>query len=117
VKRWLMIVAVLTLAGCGDDEQRETAAPPTELTVTVHPKGDSGPADERTITDAGGLTAQDFKPVPDDQACTEIFGGPATAIVSGRLDGAIIDAQFSLNNGCEIARWKTAAPVLGDPPD
>lgn len=102
-----LALAAALLAGCGDEP--ETAAPSTELTVTVNGKS-------RTVTDAGGLTAKDFAPTPPDQACTEIYGGDAKATVTGRLDGERIDAEFSLVNGCEIARWDDAEAVLGPKP-
>lgn len=51
-------------------------------------------------------------PVPQDVACTEIYGGPETAAVSGILDGGRIQAQFNRTNGCEIARWEALAPLL-----
>jgi hypothetical protein len=44
--------------------------------------------------------------VPADVACTEIYGGPATARVRGTLQGKPVDARFSRTNGCEIARWE-----------
>jgi len=38
-------------------------------------------------------------------ACTEIYGGPAVAQVSGTFDGTEIDASFARSDGCEIALW------------
>ena len=113
----LVLLALLALAGCGDDDEQEaSSASSTELEVTVHPEGPDKPGKTTTVTDAQGLAAKDFEPVPGNQACTEIYGGPATATVKGTLDGEPIDAEFALNNGCEISRWENAAAVLGAPP-
>lgn len=106
----LLVVALLVLAGCGDSEREASQTQPsTELTVTVAGK-------TRTVTDANGLTPADFEPVPATQACTQIFGGDATATVRGTLNGEPVDAEFSLTDGCEIARWEHASSLLGDPP-
>jgi hypothetical protein len=37
--------------------------------------------------------------------CTQIYGGPQTARVRGRVDGREVDGRFARNNGCEIHRW------------
>ena len=52
-------------------------------------------------------------PVPADQMCTQIYGGPETATVRGTWQGERVDASFSRQNGCEIARWDAAAGLLG----
>ena len=61
---------------------------------------------------AAGLRPADFEPTPDDVACTELFGGPETATVTGTLDGREVDARFARNDGCEIARWEKVAALL-----
>ena len=53
-----------------------------------------------------------FAPVPADTACTEIFGGPQIAIVSGRVDGHRVWARLSRVDGCQIARWKRVPSLL-----
>ena len=53
---------------------------------------------------------------PDSGAmCTQQFGGPETAVVTGTLDGEQINASFSRENGCEIDRWAMFEPLLGTP--
>lgn len=54
-----------------------------------------------------------FAPVPADQMCTQIYGGPQVAEVTGTVDGTAVAATFSRENGCEIARWDALEPVLG----
>jgi hypothetical protein len=44
--------------------------------------------------------------------CTEIYGGPQVALVTGILAGRRIWARFQRRDGCEIARWNRLAPWL-----
>ena len=115
----LLGLALVLIAGCGDDDER-AAAPgtePTRLEVVVHPQGPDGPVRAETVTEApAGLTAADLAPTDPMTACTEIYGGPATATVTGTLRGEAVDAKFSRENGCEIARWDRAQALLGKVP-
>lgn len=109
----LCCLALLGLAGCGAEDERSAPAAATQLTVRVDPDGDGPkPGKEGRVRSASGLRPADFEPVPDDVACTELYGGPETATVSGTLDGRRVDARFARNNGCEIARWEKVAPLL-----
>jgi len=121
--------ALLLLAGCGEDDEappRGRAVPVgTALTVTADPDGRgpraartarlrcvpgrSGPAACGTIERVPRAT---WRPVPPNRACTEIYGGPQTARITGRIRGRRIDATFSRQNGCEIARWDAVARLL-----
>ncbi len=84
-----------------------TAASATSLVVTVwgDPATSAAPT-TATFDKAPGLTMADLAPTTPDQACTEIYGGPGKATVTGTLDGAAVDATFTRSNGCEIARWE-----------
>ena len=107
----------IALAACGAAEREaETPAGP-KLTVTVRPQGPDGPAVTKTFSCPAdpGCDAP-LEPRSPATACTEIYGGPATATVKGVRDGRPVDAEFSLVNGCEIARWEDASELLGDPP-
>ncbi len=52
-------------------------------------------------------------PLRADQACTEQYGGPQEAAVTGVVDGVPVDAAFARTNGCEISAWDAAKDVLG----
>jgi hypothetical protein len=119
---------LLTLAGCGEGEDEQggggPAPPAAELTVTVRPEGPGGPVRERRVEcervgpGAGepvcrSLSAGRLAPVPELTACTAIYGGPDVARVTGTLRGEPVDARFSLEDGCEIARWERNAALLG----
>lgn len=121
-----------TAAACGQDDDAGRAPAGdalTRLTVTVHPRGPDEPRRRQTTVDCSGpardqptcrrleaLPPDAFAPVPPDRVCTQIYGGPATATVRGELRGQPLSARFSLQNGCQIDRWKRFAWLLGDPP-
>jgi hypothetical protein len=94
----------------------------TSLHITVWPHGQGHPG-AKTYTlrcgPAGGTLprpaaactqlarlARPFAPTPKDSVCTQIYGGPRQALVTGRFRGRVIRARFSRTNGCEIARWE-----------
>lgn len=56
-----------------------------------------------------------FFPEPrPDRICTQQYGGPQVAVVTGWFRGRKVHSQFSRTDGCEIARWKTMASLLGN---
>lgn len=57
-----------------------------------------------------------FTARPDKNViCTQQYGGPQTASITGTLDGRSILASFALTDGCEIARWDRVRDILGTP--
>ncbi|MFP5311917.1 MAG: serine protease inhibitor [Actinomycetes bacterium] len=52
------------------------------------------------------------KPGPP-KLCTQQYGGPQVAVVTGTFHGRAVDSTFTRTDGCEIARWKAMAPLLG----
>ena len=55
-----------------------------------------------------------FFPVPGPpKLCTQQYGGPQVAVVTGRYLGREVHCEFSRTDGCEIARWRALAPLLG----
>jgi hypothetical protein len=126
--RIVVLLACLTAlgaVGCGGNDE-QAAAPPSvaDLTVTVDSDGDGAgqpktttvkcdSADSsKTCQAVDGMDPKTFKPVPGDTACTQQYGGPETATVTGTLHGEAIEAEFSRVDGCQISRWEAAAPLL-----
>jgi Subtilisin inhibitor-like len=116
-------LAALAATGCMSREGSDKAATETtaDLQISVSIRGSEAPTQMWTLQcPAGGGTLPDadeacrklgeiedpFAPVPEGTACTQIFGGPEIADVSGTFNGQTIDTQFSRGNGCELERWK-----------
>ncbi len=112
------MLLLLVPAGCGGSSDSGAV---TDLRITVWPQGKTGVSISRTLNCPQGtgslpkaraacsklqrIEAAAFAPVPTGTVCSEIYGGPQTARVSGRLAGQPIEADFKRTNGCEIARW------------
>jgi hypothetical protein len=72
------------------------------------------PNAETACTHLQGLE-EPFAPIPDDVACTEQYGGPETAHVTGVWGGEPVDLQLSRTNGCTISQWAALGPLLAMP--
>jgi hypothetical protein len=84
------------------------------LAITVWPHGPGGPAVHRVVRCPGPaycakITRAALRPVPADLMCSEIYGGPQQALVTGTIDGRTVKARFKRTDGCEIARWNRLA--------
>ena len=119
----LVIAALVAAVGCGAGQTAPTAAPAVSLQISYWPEGrDSGDRPERSTLrcDPDGGTVprparacdrlaamtRPFAPVPKDTVCTDQYGGPQEALVTGTYRGSRIWAILSLRNGCEITRAK-----------
>ena len=124
--RAVLAVALVVgvLAGCGgasNDQGPSATRVPTRLVVVIRPHG--SPDDEQRIpVNCPGdkrcdrLRTADLSPPPKDVACTQIYGGDATALVTGRIGGKDVYATFNLTDGCQIERWRRLSWLLGRPP-
>ncbi|PGH49286.1 SSI family serine proteinase inhibitor, partial [Streptomyces sp. Ru87] len=86
-------------------------------TLDCHPRGGthrSAPAACDRLDEVTRYGRDPFAPVPADANCLMIYGGPATARLTGTWAGRPVDARFSRSNGCEISRWDNLLPVLPD---
>ena len=128
----MRLLALAALAVVAAIPATSPAAPPrTDLRITLWPRGNDsspyrwflrcGPPDgtlpNRAVACArlNRLSAP-FAPVPKDAACTEQFGGPARAIVTGRFKGRRIWTAFNRADGCRIARWEKHRFLFGGVP-
>ena len=117
------LLVLVLLAGCSGGASASSAS--AKLRITVWSRGKSGgsvnytlacprgtgtlPAARSACSKLRRIGVRSFAPVPAHAACTEIYGGPQIARVSGRFAGQSIKASFNRTNGCEIARWSKLA--------
>jgi hypothetical protein len=129
----LLLLGVVAGAGCGSDKDVIGRYGPqaANLDVVVRPDGPGGPELTNNIrcgrfgpgapgsaecAELAGFTARDLAPTPAGRACAAIYGGPATATVRGAVLGQRVAARFTLENSCEIGRWRRNVAILGPPP-
>lgn len=127
----LLVAVAATLSACGKDADSGASSDATALTITVvadegaDPKTyelecDPAGGDHPQPTDAckalDAVGAEVFEPVAKDQMCTDIYGGPQTATVTGTYEGDDIDTEFNRTNGCEIDRWEQLGTTFFDVP-
>lgn len=123
-------VALLLISACGaGSDERAAAGPPpaTELRIEFSPRGERGETRTATLTcdPAGGthpraaaacaaLTGhpEALERVPRNAVCTQIYGGPEKAVVTGTFESRSILARFDRTNGCQISRWDALEPLL-----
>ena len=130
----LAVAATLALAaGCGDEEGTGSPTAPAastdetaDLRITLDVDGKGGePARTRRLVCAPNIDARyrgcdaalalppdPAAPTPPQTACTEIYGGPDVATITGTLRGEPIDATLTRANGCEIERFDRFTPLL-----
>ena len=121
----VLVVAAVLLAGCGSAAGSQASR--YDLTITYWPAGRGGESRSATLqcdpdggSHPGAAAACDallqhedaLQPVAGDVACSEIYGGPQLATISGPN----VHATLSRTNGCEIARWEALAPLIELPP-
>jgi hypothetical protein len=130
----LLFASLSLLAGCassgGSAAGGGISQADDDLLVHVD-RGDGSPAEDWTLSCLGAVQGthpdveaacahlaglQDpFAPPGDDVACTEQFGGPQTAHVSGRWNGEPVDLDLARSDGCLIAQWDRLGPLLPVP--
>lgn len=125
----LALVGLALLGGCGSEDEEPAAT--TEATpgqVVLDIRFDDGEGGVRRASlrcargepeatgyldeaDPAGLCRSAlalgslFTEQSPERVCTQIFGGPRTARVTGTLEGAEVNRSFSRQNGCRIAEW------------
>ena len=81
-------------------------------TLTCRPPGGNHPDPAKACGVLGANGDKAFRPTPANTACSQVYGGPQKALVRGTWRGKPVNAQFDLENGCEVARWNLLLGVL-----
>ena len=80
--------------------------------LTCDPAGGDHPHPTAACAALSVGGARSLPPVPADRACTQIYGGPQTARITGTWAGKAVDATLSRTDGCQIARWDGLSGLL-----
>lgn len=83
--------------------------------LRCHPDGGSHPDVGKACATLDQRTTwgkDPFAPVAPGTMCTMMYGGPATAHVTGTWAGRPVDARFDRADGCQVARWDALVPLL-----
>ena len=121
-------VVLAALVGCGSGNGSAAAEPWARLTITAWPQGSDAGGQVRWTLRCGPVggthpnrvracarlsrLSNPFRPVPKDMACTQIYGGPEQALVTGTFRGRKVTARFNRTDGCQIERWNRIAVLL-----
>lgn len=92
--------------------------PAVSWTLTCDPPGGSHPNAAVAVAALDEIleSGRDpFAPVPADMMCTQQYGGPETATITGTWRGRAVNASYKLTDGCEIGRWRRLRAVLTPP--
>lgn len=128
---WLVIVAAV-MAACGDPStNRDTPIggpyPVADLSIVIeHPDRDTIEYRLTCLGDTATVTPEEVdvdeqaaclalantdvvsrlvEGPPTDQICTEQYGGPDVATITGTIDDQPIDTTVDRTNGCGISDW------------
>jgi hypothetical protein len=101
-----------------------------DLVIEVD-RGDGGAPERYTLSCAGPVSGDlpdaaaacehlrglddPFAALPAGTVCSQLFGGPQTAQVTGTWAGRPVDLSLARRNGCEIAQWDSLGPLLPGP--
>ena len=124
--RTTLLIAVLVAAiGCGAGQSASSATPETQLTISFWREGRGTDAPERwtlRCNPAGGTLpraaavcrqldalAKPFAPIRRNLVCTDQYGGPQQALITGMHKGNRVWTVIGMRNGCEISRAKRLA--------
>ncbi len=126
-----------TTSNPGDDEPMGAGPYPiADLSITVHIDGAESDSityrlaclgDTATLTgdpspgaadamclalNSDPIRARLIDGPPADRMCTEIYGGPQVATITGTLDGSSVDSSVNRADGCGIDEWDRLLAVF-----
>jgi hypothetical protein len=63
----------------------------------------------------GGAVQRVARGQRSGRVCSQIYGGPQRAHVTGTIDGRQVDLTVTRTDGCGTDDWRALEPLLGDP--
>lgn len=81
-------------------------------TIECPVAADGDPADQRVCAWLQDSGRELLLEEPEaGRVCTQVYGGPEVATVTGTIDGKPVAANFSREDGCAIARFDAVSPL------
>jgi hypothetical protein len=115
----------LTVTGVATRPVADPSTPPTEVPFegTLDCETDPPTGTGMFRADAAGVCgrvaaeADEFGKLDPDpgRICTEIYGGPQLARITGTVDGTPVNLEIARNDGCGIGDWTRFEFLLGSP--
>jgi hypothetical protein len=142
--RVIMALLLLGLAACAESPGPAASAPSTSAPAVDSAPGDDellveldrgdGSEPERYTLVCGDAPDGDhpdpasacahlegveepFAALPTDMACTQEYGGPETARITGHWHVEPVELDLSRTDGCRISQWESLGPVLPPVPN
>jgi hypothetical protein len=84
----------------------------TRRTLTCDPPGGDHADPARACATLATGWQELLAPTRKGLICTEIYGGPQQATVTGTYSGKQVRSSYTRTNGCEISRWDAMKTVL-----
>ena len=84
----------------------------SRVTLRCDPAGGTHPRRARACAALLAAGRGVLAPVPPDRMCTQQYGGPERARITGVWRGKTVDARFNRTDGCQIARWNALGVVF-----
>ena len=128
--RVVVVLAVLSATlGCGAGaataattelkisywSQGAAASVPQKWTLRCNPAAGTLPRPGSACVKLSGMRSP-FAPPRRDLVCTDQYGGPQVAVITGTFRGKRIWVKLQNSNGCEISRFKSLSflvPTFG----
>jgi LysM repeat protein len=132
----LAVVLAATLAACGGSGSGSSDAS-TQLTITARTGGESVlvPSEATLECDGtaratgflakatgpacaavrNGVVAKVAQAEAGGRLCSQIYGGPQTAHLTGTANGKTVNLRVDRTDGCGVEDWNVLEPLLGAP--
>jgi hypothetical protein len=80
--------------------------------LTCAPAGGAHPDPEAACDALEANGARSLPATAKSRMCSQKYGGPETAVVTGTWRGKVVRSQLNLTNSCEISRWNALKGLL-----
>jgi hypothetical protein len=109
--------ATLTISysdGEGDSRRATLRCAPGADRVTGYLRLSHAPDLCRLLGELTGLLTSSTSSASPGRVCAEVYGGPETAHIRGRIDGRRVDRRLARTDACKVSDWGRVGPLLPD---